>query len=47
MEKSINSKPKEVLTLQEYIDKRKGKRKKEERDHKVLTKMGWNVMIQK
>ena len=40
-------KPNEVLTLQEYIEKRKGKRKKEEGSCKVLTKIGWNVIIQK
>ena len=42
-----NQKLNEVLTLQEYLEKRKVKRKKEQRSCKVLTKFGWNVMIQK
>ena len=42
-----NQKPNEVITLQEYLEKRKVKREKEQRSCKVLTKFGWNVMIQK
>ena len=33
--------------IEEYKEKRKGKRKKEEGSCKVLTKIGWNVIIQK
>ena len=47
MDKEKAKKPNEVLTMQEYLEKRKVKRKREERNYKVLTKFGWNVMILK
>ena len=47
MEKEKKLKQNEVLTMQEYLEKRKVNRKKEQRGVKVLTKFGWNVMIQK
>ncbi len=37
----------EVITIQEYLNRRKEKRKNEEREVKVLTNFEWNVMIQK
>ncbi len=36
----------EVLSIWEYLEKRKEKRKKEEGEGNVLTKIEWNVMIQ-
>ena len=40
MEKQV-----EIMTLQEYLNRRKEKRKKEEREVKVLTNFERNVMI--
>ena len=37
----------EILTIQEYLNRRKEKRKNEEREVKVLTIFEHNVMIQK
>ena len=37
----------DVITIQEYLNRRKEKRKKEEREVKVLTYFEHNVMIQK
>ena len=36
----------EIMTIQEYLNRRKEKRKNEERDVKVLTNFKQNVMIQ-
>lgn len=46
MNKAAEQKQKEVLTMQEYLNRRKSKRKKEEENWKLLTKIEWNVMIQ-
>ena len=35
----------EILTIQEYLNKRKEERKNEEGKGKVLTNFEWNVMI--
>lgn len=47
MENSNKCSKMEVLSIQEYLKKRQDKRKKEEGEWKVLTKIGWNVIIQK
>lgn len=47
MEKVKQKKTREVLTMQEYLKRRKNNRKKEEEKWKLLTKIEWNVMIQK
>ena len=47
MEKVKQKKTREVLTMQEYLNRRKNNRKKEEEKWKLLTKIEWNFMIQK
>ncbi len=47
MEKAKQKKTREVLSMQEYLNRRKNNRKKEEEKWKLLTKIEWNVMIQK
>ena len=37
----------EIISMQEYLNRRKEKRKNKEGEGKVLTNFEWNVMIQK
>lgn len=43
--REIELKQNEILTIEEYLNRRKGNRKKEEQGHTLLTKLEWNVMI--
>ena len=47
MREEFEQKRMEVMTIQEYLNRRKEKRKNKEREVKVLTYFEHNVMIQK
>lgn len=45
MEQIKLKKKREVMTIQEYLNRRKQQQKNKEQNLKVLTKFEWNVMI--
>ena len=47
MREEFKQTPVEIISMQEYLNRRKEKRKNKEGEGKVLTNYEWNVMIQK
>ena len=46
MREEFKQTPVEIISMQEYLNRRKEKRKNKEGEGKVLTNYEWNVMIQ-